>query len=298
MVNFAGTPCIPLATDHSPLTTSFSQEFPMGTAPIAIRLDNAATGNSADGQIHRNPVDDALAAMSSKLLILLRAEMINVASASIIDSLGNPVTATVGSTKTTNDANFNGHTSLTNSNVNNQYTMNAGGIGISASPQPMTNSFTVLYGLHYPSSSDSVNAIYGDVAATSDGGNITGFYLDGSGNLKYSLGDTTFTTLASGLVSAGSTNVVWVSVDSSTGTLRCGANSGAVAALHTLSQKRTGAGTGTVCYPITYGNSGNSGNTSWHRWALFNKSFMNGAVPGDDAQFGALINTYAAYIGA
>lgn len=150
----------------------------MGVAPTIIRLDLLATGNSADGQIYRNFVDDAFGALSSKLLILLRVDTINVASTSILDALGNTITAKSTATKTANDLNFNNKPSITLANpTNNPYTTIAGNIGIGAAPQPMTNSFTVLAGLRPPSGTGNILGVYGDNAGTSDSANKSGFYL-------------------------------------------------------------------------------------------------------------------------
>ena len=269
----------------------------MGALPAPIRLDVKATGNSADGQIHRNVVDDALGAMASKLLLLLRADTINIASSSIVDAMGNPITqVTTGLTKSNSDAHFSNNPSITQGNQINQYTASANSIGNPSAGSAMTNSFTMLAGLYYPSSPDGVNGIYGDNAGTSDSGNITGFYLDGSGDLKYSIGAVTFQNLAAGLLTPGNTYVLWISYDASTGIFRVGKNSPNVAAQLTQAVTRTGAGSATVCHPWTYSTSGQSGNISWHRWALFNKAFMNGAVPADDAQFSALVNLYSSFI--
>jgi len=269
----------------------------MGALPTPIRMDSKATGNSADGQITRNVVDDAFAAMSSKLLLLMRADKISVTSSNIIDAMGNPLTqVTSGLSKLASDPNFNSQPSITQGNQTNQYTASANSIGNPSAGTAVTNSFTVLTGIRYPSSPSSANSLYGDNAGTTDSGNITGFYLDGSGNLKYSIGLTTFQQLAAGLVAAGNTYVLWISYDAVTGIFRAGVNSPAVVAQLTQSVKRNGASSSTVCHPFGYSTSGGSGNISWHRWALFNKAFLNGSVPADDAQFSALVNLYATFI--
>ncbi|MGH6876772.1 MAG: hypothetical protein ACREHV_05250, partial [Rhizomicrobium sp.] len=67
----------------------------------------------------------------------------------------------------------------------------------------------------------------------------------------------------------------------------------------TATYTRNGAGTGTVCYPFgiyTDGGSGVAGNQSFNRWTLWNKAFLNGSVPADDAAFTNLVTAYAANI--
>lgn len=269
----------------------------MGTAPTIIRLDSLATGNPADGQIHRNIVDDAFGAMASKLLIFLRASTMSPTSAAVLDALGNSFTSTGNMTKSTSDSNFNNHESITfNASTFNPYVSAAGGIGIGAAPQPMTNSFTVLAGMRCAPSSNT--CLYGDNAGTSDGANKSGFYMNSTGKLSGIIGNSGIPGATSiGFPSGGQAGVVWVSYDASTSIVRAGANGPAIAYQSSaLSAFHNGAGTSTVVYPFAYQTGGASGSLSFHRWALFNKAFMNGAVPGDDAQFGALINLYSNYI--
>jgi hypothetical protein len=270
----------------------------MGALPIPVRLDVKATGNSADGQIHRNVVDDALGAMASKLLVLLRAETITPANSSILDSLGNPIAnRNTSGVKTASDANFNGNTSLSIiGGVSNMFQTTANELGATGGAGPaMTNSFSLVTGLRVPTG--SLLPIFGDNAVTSDGSDVSGFYIDTNGKLNGGVGTTSnFSTQTFGYT-INTTAVVWLSYDASTGIFRCGCNSALTQYQTTLANTRTGAGSGTAVYPFGYRTSSTPTNNSYfHRWTLFNKAFLNGAVPPDDAQFTALVNLYTNFI--
>jgi len=269
----------------------------MGVAPTPVTVSATGTGNSADGKISRNAIDDLIAGMSSKLLIYLRAVKINPASGAFPDALGNTVTAVTTATKNTSDPNFNGHESITfNSGALNQYAMAAGGIGIGTPPIAMTNSFTVVAGIH--AGSFAANGLFGDTAGTTNQA-LNGIYLQASGNLVVDIGGTGGAVTLSGtqpLLASGSTGIVWISYDAATNIVRAGCNSSAIQLTGTSIYTRNGANTSTVCYPFNYQNSGTPGNQSFNRWLLFNKAYLNGAVAADDAAFSNLISAYAAYI--
>jgi hypothetical protein len=273
----------------------------MGTAPTAVLVSSVGTGNSADGVISRDAIDDLIGAMSSHLLIYLRAKKMSAIKSSFVDALGNTVTCNQTSecTYTASDSNFNSHPSITFNNPSGTgvYQMAAGGIGVGSLPVAMTNAFTMLCAIHLPSSPDSVNSLYGDGAGTNGPSNETGAYLTSTGGLAFNIGGTGGGAGLTGvLLAPGATGVVWVSFDSATSIVRAGVNNTTVAMQATMPYNRTGAGTGTVCYPFGYFTSGNAGNSSWNRWTLWNKAFMNGSVPADDAAFTNLVQQYAAYV--
>lgn len=272
----------------------------MGALPTQIRLDLAATGNSADGQIHRNAVDDAFGAMASKLLLLLRADTINVAQAGILDAMGNPITALTTGTKNSANSNFNGLPSITPPPSSSKpYTSIANSLGNPSAGAVPTLSYTVLAGIHIPSSpTGSAMGLYGDNLDTSDGGNVGGAYMQSSnGNLVFIVGGSGspyfVNTPVSGL-SLGETIALWLSWDNATKILRVGINGGGIAYQTgtIVNTRTTGNQTTALVTPFSEGN-GAAGGLSFHRWALFNKAFMNGSVPADDAQFSALVSAYA-----
>ena len=268
----------------------------MGSAPTPILVSTYGSGNSADGAITRDYIDDLIAGMSSHLLIYLYAKKITPGTTAFVDRLGNTVTnATTGSTKNNSDSNFNGHASITFDNTNNPFTFAAGGIGIGTPPIAMTNSFTFMAGVR-PSTSSTIQMLYGDTAGTSGSVSETVFYFDSSGDLRYAVGTSSYTNLGL-LLAAGTTGVIWISFDSATNILRAGVNSTSIALQATTTYNRTGAGTSTVCTPFGFpGGGGNSGYQGFNRWALFNKAYMNGLVPSDDAAFSNLISSYAEYL--
>jgi hypothetical protein len=273
----------------------------MGTAPTPVLVSSAGTGNSADGVISRDAIDDLIGGMSSKLLIYLRAKKMSTIKASFVDALGNAVTCNQTSecTYAASDSNFNSHPSITFNNPSGtgMYQMAAGGIGIGTPPVAMTDSFTIMTCVHLPSSPDSVNSLYGDNAGTSGPSAETGASLTSTGALSFNIGGTGGGSGLTGvLLAPGATGVVWVSFDSATSIVRAGIDNTTVAMLATMTYNRTGAGTGTVCYPFGYFTIGNAGNSSWNRWTLWNKAFMNGSVPADDAAFTNLVAQYAAYL--
>jgi hypothetical protein len=272
----------------------------MGTAPTPVLVSASGTGNSADGKITRDAIDDLIGAMSSKLLIYLRAAKMSTIRSSFVDALGNTVTCNLSGdcTYSASDPNFNNHASITFNDPggSNTYQMAAGGIGIGTPPIAMTNSFTVMAGIHLPSSLDAAQSLYGDNAVTNGPNNESGIYLNASGDLVFNVGGSGGGYADSVLLAPNSTGVVWVSFDAATSIVRAGLNNTTVAMQNTMTFNRTGSNTGTVCYPFGYWTSGAAGNSSWNRWTLWNKAFMNGSVPADDAAFTNLVANYAAYI--
>jgi hypothetical protein len=271
----------------------------MGTAPTTVLLTVAGTGNSADGKITRDAVDDLIGAMQSHLLIYMRAVRMNPIAASFKDALGNIVTCQYPSDCTFNasDSNFNNHSSVTFNQTSgaNLYNMAAGGIGIGTPPVAMTNSFTFMAGIR-PSAS-FLGALYGDTAGTNGSANTSGFYLTTAGALVGVIGGTSLTFSGSQpLLAPATTGVIWMSYDAGTNIVRAGVNSTAVQLTATSAVARNGAGTSTICYPFGYESAGAAGDQSFNRWTLWNKAFMNGSVPADDAAFTNLVSTYAAYL--
>ncbi len=266
----------------------------MGIAPTPVLVSATGIGNSADGKITRDSIDDLIGAMQSHLLIYLRAVKITPANASFVDALGNTVTAqTSGVTKNSSDANFNNHSSITLNDANNQYAMAAGGIGIGTPPIAMPNSFTVLAGLRSASSFAGVSScLYGD--GTNANGGVA-LYVGTSGNLVAQVNGSAELSVASAFATS-TTYAFWYSYDAATKIHRYGMNNTTVLAQATGAQNRTSQGASTVCYPFGYYSSGTCGYWSFNRWALFGKAYMNGAVPSDDAAFTNLVANYAAYI--
>lgn len=272
----------------------------MGTAPTPVLVSSTGAGNSTDGQITRDSIDDLIGAMSSHLLIYLRAKKMSTIKTNFPDALGNTVTCGYVSdcTYTASDSNFNSKPSIAfnGSESSNMYTMGAGSIGIGIAPVAMTNSFTVMAGIH--AGNASVNSLYGDTAGTTNQA-LSGVYLGASGNPTVNIGGSGGAVTLSGslpLLAAGSTGVVWCSYDGATNIVRMGCNSTAVQLAGTATYTRNGAGTGTICYPFGYQNIGVAGNQSFNRWTLWNKAYMNGSVPADDAAFANLVAAYTASI--
>jgi hypothetical protein len=154
----------------------------------------------------------------------------------------------------------------------------------------MTNSFSIVAGLRMTSAATS--SIYGD--GTSSNGGV-GIYGNSSGQFIVGI-DGTNEVGVNGVFPVNTTQVFWYSYDAVAKVHRYGINSGAVAGQIGGSASRTSQGTSTVCNPFGYYSSGSAGYWAYHRWMLFNKAFMNGAVAADDQQFAALIATYANYI--
>jgi hypothetical protein len=273
----------------------------MGTAPTPVLVSAYGTGNSSDGKITRDAIDDLIGAMSSHLLLYMRSVKINTVPAHFSDALGNSLTCnnTGQCSYTAVDTNFNNHSSITFSQTGGgsaMYTASAGGIGTGTPPVAMTNSFTIMAGIHAGNASGG-NSLYGDNAGTSDSANLTGLYLSSAGNIAGVIGTPNLSFSGTQpLLSPGNTGVVWISYDSVTNIVRAGSNNGTVQLTSTSSVTRTGAGTGTVCYPFSYKTGGQAGNQSFNRWTLWNKAFMNGAVQADDAAFVNLVTSYATYI--
>lgn len=297
----------PSSFSHGSLDTSPAQReeittngtAPMGTAPTPVLVSTYGTGNALDGKITRDAIDDLVAGMSSHLLIYLRSVKMSTPAASFVDSLGNPISLTTPSdlTFTSSDSSFNNHSSIAFNQPSggNLLSTTAGAIGIGAPPLSMTNSFTFMAGIHAGNSSGG-NCLYGDNAGTS-GTAVTGFYLNSAGNLVGLIGGSNLSFGGSQpLLAAGSTGAVWLSYDALTNTVRAGVNNGIIALTAVSAQTRNGAGTSTVCNPFGYGGGGAAGNQKFNRWTLWNKAFMNGAVPADDAAFTNLVAQYAAYI--
>lgn len=264
----------------------------MGVAPIPVILAAQGKGNSADGSIVRNALDDYFGTMQSQLLILLRADKINVAATSIVDALGNAITAKTGPIKNNSDSNFNSHPTITFSNNGDQYATAAGGIGIGAPPIAMPNSFTYVAGVRMTNNS-VLASLYGD-GLTSNGG--VGSYVNTDGSFHAQVNNVQEVGV-SGLFSVSTTYVFWYSYDALTKIHRWGLNSSGITGQATGSQTRTSQGTSTVCYPFGFYSSGLCGYWAFHRWALFGKAYMNGAVAADDQQFAGLIQTYKTYLG-
>lgn len=264
----------------------------MGTAPIPVIVAAAAKGNAADGSISRNSVDDYFASMESNLLLLLRATKISVTATSIVDALGNPITAATGTTKSNSDSNFNNHETITFAGNSNQYATNVGGIGIGTPPIAMPNSFSIVAGVRATSFA-TASSLYGD-GLSSNGG--VGIFCTNAGGLNAQVGSSVEVNAAS-VFPLNTTQVFWYSYDASTKIHRYGINNTATINQVVGSATRTSQGSSTVCYPFGYYSSGNSGHWAFHRWALFGKAYMNGAVASDDQQFSGLIATYKSYLG-
>ncbi len=267
----------------------------MGLAPIPVIVAANAKGNSADGSISRSALDDYFASMQSNLLILLRAIKINVAAGTIVDALGNSFTQKTGGVKNSSDSNFNGHETITFGapTTNNPYTPGAGGIGIGTPPIAMPNSFSVVAGLRLGSYANPA-CLYGD--GTSGNGGV-GVYVTSSGALNLQVGGNTDSSGASpGLFPLNTTQVFWYSYDAATKIHRYGVNTTGTINSVTGAGTRTSQGTAAVCYPFGFYSGGSCGAWTFHRWALFGKAYMNGAVPADDQQFSGLISTYNSYI--
>jgi hypothetical protein len=265
----------------------------MGTAPTPILVSTFGTGNALDGQITRDPIDDLVAGMSSHLLIYLSAKKITPGTAAFVDRLGNAISNnTPHATKNSSDSNFNNHASITlSSSDNNPFTTAAGGIGIGAPPIAMTNSFSIIAGIRGPATFAGGAGLYGD--GTNSNGGI-GIGAGSSGNLVVLVNGTTDLNIAS-FFAAATTYVLFYSYDSATKIHRFGLNSTSSLSQATGTATRTSQGTSTVCYPFSE-YSGAESQFAFNRWMLFNKAYLNGLVPTDDAAFANLVATYTAYI--
>ena len=264
----------------------------MGTAPTPILVSTYGAGNSQDGSITRDAIDDLVAGMSSHLLIYLSAKKITPGTAPFVDRLGNAITQhTPNATKNMSDANFNGHASVTLSTTDvAPFYTSAGGIGIGTPPVAMTNSFSLVAGIRAPSIVAS--GIYGD--GTSSNGGI-GIGMGSSGNLIALINGTTDINVGS-FFSSGVTAAFYYSYDATTKIHRFGMNTTSSVSQLTGTATRTSQGASTVCYPFGEYNTGADSGFAFNRWILFNKAYLNGAAPSDDAAFTNLISTYATYI--
>lgn len=263
----------------------------MGTAPTPVLVSTYGTGNSLDGQITRDSIDDLVGAMASKVLVYLLAKKITPGTTPFVDRLGNTITNhTPSASKTTSDANFNNHTSITLSNSDNlPFTTAAGGFGDGTPPIAMTNSFSIIAGIR--AASLAASGLYGD-GLSSNGGVFVG--MNSSGTLLVGINGTTDLSVAS-FFSAATTYAFYYSYDSATKIHRYGVNSTSAVAQTTGTATRTSQGTSASCNPFGEYSSANSAFT-FNRFILFNKAYLNGAVPADDAAFGNLVAAYAAYL--
>jgi len=166
----------------------------------------------------------------------------------------------------------------------------AGGIGIGTPPVAMTNSFSLVAGIRAPSIVAS--GIYGD--GTSSNGGI-GIGMGSSGNLIALINGTTDINVGS-FFSSGVTAAFYYSYDATTKIHRFGMNTTSSVSQLTGTATRTSQGASTVCYPFGEYNTGADSGFAFNRWILFNKAYLNGAAPSDDAAFTNLISTYATYI--
>jgi hypothetical protein len=264
----------------------------MGIAPTPVLVSSYGTGNSLDGQITRDPIDDIVAGMSSHLLIYLLAKKITPGTTPFVDRLGNTINqSTSHATKNTSDPNFGNHASITLSiNDAPPYWTTAGGIGTGIPPIAMTNSYSVVTGVRVAATSNN-GGLYGD-GTSSNGGVLLG--MGSSGNLIASISGTQEVNAAN-FFSANTTYVFFYSYDAATKSHRYGLNSATSANLTNGSATRTSQGTTTTCYPFGEYSSAES-QFSWNRWMLFNKAYLNGAVASDDATFANLVSTYAGYL--
>lgn len=265
----------------------------MGTAPTPILVSTYGTGNSADGAITRDAIDDLVAGMSSHLLVYLLAKKITPGSTAFVDRLGNTITNnTPSGSKTTSDTNFNNHTSITlASGDTNPFHTAAGGYGIGTPPIAMPNSFSIVAGIRGPASFSGGAGLYGD-GTNANGGVAIG--AGASGNLIALINGTTDISIAS-FFATSTTYAFFYSYDSATKIHRYGLNSVANVAQSTGTATRGSQGTSTICYPFGEYSAASSQFT-FNRWMLFNKAFLNGAVPSDDAAFANLVAAYAAYL--
>jgi hypothetical protein len=263
----------------------------MGTAPTPILVSTYGTGNSQDGSITRDAIDDLVAGMSSHLLIYLSAKKITPGTVPFVDRLGNAITqATSHATKNNSDSNFGNHPTITLSSSDAPpYWTNAGGIGIGAPPIAMSNSFSVIAGLR--AGILAASGLYGD-GTSSNGGVMLG--MGGSGNLLVGIGGTQEVNIAS-FFTLNTTCVFFYSYDASTKIHRYGLNSTLSYGQTTGTTTRTSQGASTTCYPFGEYSSAESQFT-YNRWMLFNKAYLNGVVPSDDAAFSGLVSAYATYI--
>jgi hypothetical protein len=265
----------------------------MGIAPTPILVSTYGAGNSADGTITRDAIDDLVGAMSSHLLIYLLAKKITPGTTGFVDRLANAITNnTPSATKTTSDSNFGGHTSITlSSSDTNPFHTAAGGFGIGAPPIAMPNSFSIVAGIRGPASFSGGAGLYGD-GLSSNGGIAVG--AGSSGNLIALINGSIDISIAS-FFATNTTYVFFYSYDSATKIHRYGLNSVTNVSQTTGTATRTSQGTSTLCYP--FGEySGASSQFTFNRWMLFGKAYLNGAVPSDDATFANLVSNYAGFI--
>lgn len=115
-----------------------------------------------------------------------------------------------------------------------------------------------------------------------------------TGNLTALINGTTDITIAS-FFAASTTYVFFYSYDSATKIHRYGLNSTSSMSQTTGTATRSSQGTSTVCYPFGEYSTAYSQFT-FDRWILFNKAYLNGAVPADDAAFADLVASHAAFI--
>jgi hypothetical protein len=264
----------------------------MGTAPTPVLVSTYGTGNSADGQITRDAIDDLVGSMSSHLLIYLLAKKITPGTTPFVDRLGNTINqATSHATKNNSDANFNGHASITLSSSDTApFTTAIGGIGIGIPPIPMPNSFSIIAGMRAATYSGGAG-IYGD--GTSSNGGV-GIGVGSSANLIALINGTQDLNVAN-FFPINTTFVFFYSYDASNKIHRYGLNNTAAFSQMTGSATRTSQGTSTICYPFGEYSSAYS-QFAFNRWMLFNKAYLNGVTPLDDAVFGNLVAAYSSYL--
>jgi hypothetical protein len=264
----------------------------MGIAPTPILVSTTGTGNPLDGSITRDAIDDLVGAMSSHLLIYLYANKITPGTTAFVDRLGNTLSQhNPDATKNSADSNFGGHPSITLSSSDGiPFTTTAGGFGIGTPPISGPTSFSVVASLRVAATANA-GGIYGDgISGTSD------FYLGmgSSGNLIADISGTLDLNVAS-FFAANTTYAFFYSYDSATKIHRYGVNSTASLSQTTGTGSRTTHGTSTFITPFSQPTGGFSQFT-FNRWIAFNKAYLNGAVPSDDAAFANLVSAYAAYL--
>jgi hypothetical protein len=264
----------------------------MGIAPTPILVSSYGTGNSLDGQITRDPIDDLVAGMSSHLLIYLLAKKITPGTTPFVDRLGNTINqSTTHATKNASDPNFGNHASITLSfNDDPPFWTAAGGIGIGTPPIPMSNSFSIVAGLRSTTFSGG-SGLYGD-GTSSNGGVMLG--AGTSGNLLVGINGTVEVNAAS-FFSLNSTCVFFYSYDATTKAHRYGIDNASSFTQISGTAARTSQGTSTICYPFGEYSSAESQFT-FNRWILFNKAYLNNTTPTDDIAFTNLVSAYSAYI--
>ncbi|HEX3666875.1 MAG TPA: hypothetical protein VHU23_16745 [Rhizomicrobium sp.] len=265
----------------------------MGIAPTPILVSSYGTGNSLDGQITRDPIDDLVAGMSSHLLIYLLAKKIPPGTTPFVDRLGNTINqSTSHATKTASDPNFGNHPSITLSFSDDPpYWTAAGGIGISTLPIAMSNSFTILTGVRVAAITNN-GGLYGDGTSSNGGvqlgmGTTGNFFADINGTREVN---------ASNFFTANTTYALFYSYDATTKIHRYGINNASSYTQVQGSMTRTSQGTSTVCYPFSQYSGSAESQFIWNRWMLFNKAYLNGAIPSDDATFVNLVSSYTSYL--